>query len=185
FEEERTTSRQGIKGGPKTTEYTYFANAAFALCEGEIAGVRRIWADGREVDLTRVEIRVHRGTGDQVPDPLIEARQGEGNAPAYRGTAYVVIERFPIDDYGRRLPQFQFEVMRPVGALNGQIRSVALIPGSTEYGLLPRPVKLTVRPGEDVTVNRHVSSAASDIEASLEELQALCPKLETVALVVT
>src|SRR5690606_22055387 len=24
FEEERTTSRQGIKGGPKTTEYTYF-----------------------------------------------------------------------------------------------------------------------------------------------------------------
>ncbi|TWG99318.1 putative tail protein [Mesorhizobium sp. J18] len=128
---------------------------------------------------------MHRGTGDQMPDPLIEAKQGEGNAPAYRGTAYVVIERFPIDDYGRRIPQFQFEVMRPVGALNGQIRSVALIPGSTEYGLLPRPVKLTVRPGEDVMVNRHMLSAASDIEASLDELQALCPRLEAVALVVT
>ncbi|MGN6764712.1 MAG: baseplate multidomain protein megatron, partial [Rhizobiaceae bacterium] len=49
FEEKRTTKRQGGKGGPKVTTYSYFANAAFALCEGEIAGVRRIWADGREI----------------------------------------------------------------------------------------------------------------------------------------
>jgi hypothetical protein len=47
FEEKRTTKRQGAKGGPKVTIYSYFANAAFVLCEGEIAGVRRIWADGR------------------------------------------------------------------------------------------------------------------------------------------
>jgi len=41
FEEARETSRQGMKG-PRVTEYSYFANVAFALCEGEIAGVRRI-----------------------------------------------------------------------------------------------------------------------------------------------
>src|SRR4051794_10764440 len=52
FEEASTTTRQGGKGGgAKVTEYSYFANAAFALSEGPIAGVRRVWADGRELDL--------------------------------------------------------------------------------------------------------------------------------------
>src|SRR5690606_39128422 len=101
----------------------------------------RIWADGKEVDLSRAEIRIHTGSEDQLPDPLIEAKQGAGNAPAYRGTAYAVIERFPIDDYGRRIPQFQFEVLRPVGDLHRRIRSVALIPGATEYGLSPTLVR--------------------------------------------
>lgn len=185
FEEESTTTRQGFKGGAKTTSYSYFANAAFTLCEGEIAGVRRIWADGREVDREQVDIRIYRGTEDQDVDPLIEAKQGTGNAPAYRGTAYAVIERFPIDDYGRRLPQFQFEVLRPVDALDSEIRSVALIPGATEYGLSTEPVTLTVSEGETQAVNRHVLSAGTDIEASLDELQMLCPNLESVALVVS
>ncbi|MEQ9247623.1 MAG: host specificity protein, partial [Nitratireductor sp.] len=147
FEETSTTERQGGKGGPKVTTYAYFANAAFAICEGEIAGVRRIWADGQEVDQSKVNIRIYRGTEDQLPDPLIEAKQGAGNAPAYRGTAYVVIDRMPIDDYGRRIPQLQFEVLRPVGALNGKIGSVALIPGSTEFGLSPEAVRIHEKPG--------------------------------------
>ncbi len=185
FEETSTTERQGGKGGPKVTTYNYFANVAFALCEGEIAGVRRIWADGREVDQSKVNIRIYRGTDDQMPDPLIEAKQGGGNAPAYRGTAYAVIDRMPIDDYGRRIPQFQFEVMRPVGALNRSIGSVALIPGSTEFGLSPQAVKVMERPGQHVLVNRNALSAESDLEASLDELQALFPNLKTISLVVS
>ena len=41
-------------GGPKTvtTTYSYFANLAVGLCEGRIAFIRRVWADGRELDLT-------------------------------------------------------------------------------------------------------------------------------------
>ncbi|EKF40644.1 phage host specificity protein [Nitratireductor indicus C115] len=185
FEETSRTERQGLKGGPKYTTYSYFANAAFALCEGEIAGVRRIWADGREIDRTKVEIRVHNGSEEQLTDPLIEAKQGVGNTPAYRGTAYVVIDRIPIDDYGRRIPQFQFEVMRPVGTLHKQIRSVALIPGATEYGLSPTPVDVATAPGEETVVNRNTLLAASDLEASLDELQMLFPNLETVSLVVS
>jgi hypothetical protein len=185
FEEKRSTHRQGGKGGPKVTTYSYFANAAFVLCEGEIAGVRRIWADGRELDRTRYDIRIYNGAEDQLPDPLIEAKQGTDNAPAYRGVAYAVIERFPLDDYGNRIPQFQFEVMRPRDVLNRQIRAVALIPGSTEYGLEPDAVTLRLRKGETQPVNRHMLTAASDFSASLDELQALCPNLENVALVVT
>jgi hypothetical protein len=59
FEEVANTktdrSGQGGKGmaGPKTvtTTYSYFANLAVGLCEGRIAFIRRIWADGREIDL--------------------------------------------------------------------------------------------------------------------------------------
>ncbi len=186
FEEQTRTERQGGKGGgPKVTSYTYFANAAFALCEGEIAGVRRIWADGREIERDKVTIRVYRGTQDQAPDPLIAARQGSGNAPAYRGLAYVVIDRLPIAEYGNRLPQFQFEVLRPVGSLHEDVRAVTLIPGSTEYGLSTEPVRWLIRPGETRHINRNMLHGPTDIVASLDELTALCPNLEHVSLVVS
>lgn len=185
FEETRTSERQGGKGGPRVNSYTYFANAAFALCEGEIATVRRVWADGRELDLTAVTMRLHRGSEDQPPDPLIEAKQGAGNAPAYRGIAYVVFERLPLEAYGNRLPQLQFEVIRPVGPLCGQVRAVALIPGSTQFGYAPGEVSQSVQVGEAGLVNRHVLYAASDFEASIDELVATCPNLTNVALVAT
>lgn len=64
FKETRSTRRQG-KLGPKVTEYAYYGNAAFALCEGEIAGIRRVWADGREIDRETIELRIHCGTEGQ------------------------------------------------------------------------------------------------------------------------
>ncbi len=71
-------------GGSTETTYSYFANIAVGLCEGPIAFVRRVWADGRELDLTTLAMRVHRGDDVQAPDPLIVAKEGAENAPAYR-----------------------------------------------------------------------------------------------------
>jgi hypothetical protein len=185
FEETRTTERQGGKGGPRVTTSSYFGNVAFAICQGPIAGVRRVWADGRELDLDEITMRVYRGDEDQPPDPLIAARQEPGAAPAYRGTAYAVFERLPLDDYGNRYPQLQFEVMRPASGIADRVRAVALIPGSTEFGLSTRAIRRQVGPGETVLVNRHTRAAETDLIASLDELQALCPALEHVALVVS
>jgi hypothetical protein len=182
FEEASQTEREGFKGGARTTTYTYFANAAFGLCEGEIAGIRRVWADGREVDLTQVELRLYRGDETQLPDTLIEARQDA--APAYRGTAYVVLERFPIGDYGNRLPQLQFEVLRPIGGLGEHLKAMALIPGATMHGFATDRVTLSVRRGESEAINRHVLFAETDLDASLDEMAMLCPNLAHVALVV-
>ena len=98
------------KGGPRTVEYAYSLSFAVALCEGPIDGVGRVWADGRAMDLSGVTMRVHRGTGNQTPDALIEAV--EGAAPAYRGTAYVVFEDLPLTAFGNRPPQLSFEVFR-------------------------------------------------------------------------
>ncbi len=47
-----------------------------------------------------------------MPDPLIAAVEGNGNAPAYRGTAYVVLENLDLTPFGNRIPQFSFEVFR-------------------------------------------------------------------------
>ncbi|WP_102957774.1 baseplate multidomain protein megatron [Mangrovicella endophytica] len=188
FEESRETERQGGKGSAGETEvttYSYFGNVAIGLCEGVIAGVRRIWADGEELDLEEIEFRVHAGGEDQQPDPLIELKQGEGNAPAYRGLAYVVFERLPLERWGNRIPQISCEVIRPIGQLERQIRAVTIIPGATEHGLDPKPVRERVDDGEDRTLNRNVLYGRSDFTASLDELQRLCPKLERAALVVS
>ncbi|CAN7644692.1 glycoside hydrolase/phage tail family protein [Rhizobium sp. LjRoot30] len=186
FEEDVTVERAGGKAsGPKVETFSYFGNLAVGLCEGPIAGVRRVWADGREIDLTQVEMRVYPGTATQMPDPLIEAKQGAGKAPAYRGLAYVVFERLPLDDFGNRIPLLQFEVLRTVGRLEAQVRAVTVIPGSTEHGYSTVPVTEKTGEGSARIMNRHVLSQGTDWAASIDELTAVCPNLESVALVVS
>lgn len=184
FEETVTQQRQGGKGrGPKVESYHYHANFALGLCEGPIASIRRVWADGREIDLDSLEMRIYRGTSTQLPDPLIEAKQGAGRVPAWRGLAYVVFERLPLDEFGNRIPALQFEVVRPVGALEPAIKAVALIPGSTEHGYATTQVRETLGVGSVRLLNRNMRQAATDWTQSIDELQALCPNLKSVALV--
>ena len=68
---------KGMGGGPKTvtTTYSYFANLAVGLCEGRIAFIRRVWADGRELDLSTIAMRVHAGSETQ---ERRSADRGEG-----------------------------------------------------------------------------------------------------------
>jgi GTA TIM-barrel-like domain/Putative phage tail protein len=185
-----STTSSGGKGhlvsGPSTTTttYSYFGNFAVGLCEGVIGRVGRIWADGKLLDLSRKTIRVYRGTEDQPPDELIVAKEGSGNTPAYRGLAYVVFERLPLADFGNRIPQLSFEITRPIGALEQMVRAVTLIPGTTEFGYEPSPVVGVSLPGVSAAENRHVSNAASDVQAALDDLQGVCPNLQRVALVV-
>jgi hypothetical protein len=186
FEEEVHRERQGGKAsGPRVETFRYFANIALGLCEGPIAGIRRVWADGRELDLSTVEMRVHTGAETQMPDPLIAARQSGSGTPAYRGLAYLVFERLPLGTYGNRIPLLTVEVLRPVGLLERQIRAVTLTPGATEHGYDPTPVREETGAGRERVINRNVFHGETDWQASLDELQALCPNLERVALVVS
>ncbi|WP_137045471.1 glycoside hydrolase/phage tail family protein [Pseudolabrys sp. FHR47] len=191
LEEVVTTESQTTGGGKgmggsrtttNTTTYSYYANIALGLCEGKISAVRRVWADGKPLDLSGLTMRVYRGDETQTPDPLIVAK--EGQAPAYRGLAYVVFERLPLEDFGNRIPQLTFEVVRAIGKLETMTRAVTLIPGSTEFGYAPSTVVQVMGPGTFAAENRHVSFAPSDIVASLDELQAVAPNLESVAIVV-
>lgn len=193
FEEEVTTtvtrSKSGGKGGQKAQKtyeatYSYYANLAIAICEGPIAFVRRIWADGRELDFTAVSLRIHRGFENQEPDPLIAAKEA-GATPAYRGTAYVVFERFPLANYGNRVPQFSFEVVRAVPGLGEMIRAVTLIPGASEFIYQPTLVNQEPEAGITIAENRHQLHSATDIDGALMHLLALCPNLRRISLVVS
>ncbi len=60
-------------------------------------------------------MRVYKGDEGQSADPLIVAK--DGDVPAYRGLGYVVFERLPLADFGNRIPQLSFEVVRAIGRL--------------------------------------------------------------------
>ncbi|MBK1970992.1 hypothetical protein JIX58_15880, partial [Brevundimonas diminuta] len=182
---ERKEKRSGGKAG-KTVDYAYSLSFAVALCEGEIDGVGRIWADGQPMDMAGVTMRLHRGTEDQTPDPLIEAV--EGRAPAYRGTAYVVFEDLPLDAYGDRPPQLAFEVFRrPQGAepqMEDRLEGVCLIPGAGEFCLATEPVMRREGLTKSTPENVHLTAGQTDLEASLDQLTAQAPRLKRVSLVV-
>ena len=95
-----TETRQGSKGGgPRVTNYSYNISFAVGLCQGEILGIDRVWANGAVLDTSGVTMRIYKGAEDQQIDPIIAAIDGP-DVPAFRGTAYVVFENFPLDNYG-------------------------------------------------------------------------------------
>lgn len=175
-------STGGSRTTTTTTTYSYFANLAVGLCEAPISCVLRVWADGKPLDLTGVSMRVYTGNEGQTADPLIVAK--DGDVPAYRGLGYVVFERLPLADFGNRIPQLSFEVVRAIGRLEQMMRAVTLIPGATEFEYEPATVVQVTGPGQSAPENRHVAHAGADIVASLDELQAIAPNLERVAVVV-
>jgi len=177
----------GAKGLSPATEETeeVLASFAIAFCEGRVARLGRIWADGQPLDTRGLNLRFYHGDEDQAPDSLIEAIQGMGNAPAYRGLCYLVVENLPLSRFGNRIPQLSAELCRVVGDLEPSISAVTLIPGATEFGYDPEPRVRVLGPGVGASENAHFIPGTSNWSWSLDELQALCPNLEHVALVVS
>ncbi len=183
-----TTSQGGKGGGPKvtTTTYLYTASFAVALAEGPISGIGRVWADGKPLDLTNVTWRIYKGDETQTPDPFIEAKMGTGNAPAYRGTAYVMFEALDLTAFGNRIPQLSFEVLRPIDApdtAEGLIKAVTMIPATGEFQYGTTPVSRGTG-GNSASENVHSLGGVPDIIVSLDQLQAAAPHIESVSLVV-
>jgi hypothetical protein len=112
---------EGGKGGPSYTTYSYTCSFASSICEGPIGGVTRIWADGlliydkrptntgKQVGFKSGGYKFYLGTEEQLPDPTIQAIQGD--TPAYRGQAYLVITDLQLEKFGNRIPSLSFEVV--------------------------------------------------------------------------
>jgi hypothetical protein len=193
FSESRT--RRGGKGMPsqRVTEYSYTVSLAIALCEGEILGVGRIWADGAEIQPVTITMRTYTGTETQIPDPVIEAQEGAELAPAYRGIAYVVIESLDLSAFGNRIPQFSFEVMRSssgsvvgrVKDLQEAIQAVAIMPGTGEYAYAVEKQNIASQFDFLRTVNVNSPSGKSDFSTSVDQLQMELPRCKAASLVVS
>jgi len=197
FEEIVTTEvHRGGKGGggrartdTQIDSYSYRVSLALGLCEGTILRVGRVWADGEEIGPDRIALRVYTGSETQMPDPKIEAVEGAGAVPAFRGLAYVVIEDLDLAPFGNRVPQFSFEVVRKAAAgpagVQDLTRAVALIPGCGEYALSTTPVHYDYGPGSSGTANVHSPGGRSDLAVSLEHLRGELPQCRAVSLVVS
>lgn len=189
FLESQSTTDLG-KGAPEVTEFSYSVSLAVALSEGEISRIGRIWADGLEIGRSDINMSVYTGTQDQLPDPRMEAIEGAGNVPAYRGLAYVVIEDLDLSKFGNRVPQFSFEVIRPVSGedpnsqnLADVIEAVALIPGTGEYALATQPEHYGAGPGVNQSANVNTPSGKTDFLTSLDNLAGDLPNCGSALLV--
>ncbi len=190
-----TTASAGGKGGgasATTRRYSYSVSVAIALCEGPIAGIGRIWADGQPMDLSAVQYRVHDGREDQPADPLIAALTSD--APRYAGTAYILFEDLPLEPYGNRVPQITVEVRRPPApppayrdgpALPALIEGVALSPGSGEFALATEPVRRVLGEGVYASENLNNTRGTPDFIAALDQLQETIPACRSALLIVS
>jgi len=116
-------TKQG-KGGPVNVEERMSLTFAIRICEGPIAGIRRVWEDEKlvydvrpEPDLSAedsaryaAKFRFFNGSEDQLPSPALEKVRGAGNVPSYRGTAYIVFDDLDVTDRRGSVPNFRFEV---------------------------------------------------------------------------
>ena len=192
----------GGKGGrPKVIRknYNYFVTMAIGLCEGEIDEVLRVWANGSLVQLDNNTYRIYKGTNEQMPDSLIEAVEGVGSTPAFRGLAYVVIENFPLADFANRVPNFTFEVRKNTNKrleekrVEDLITGVVMIPGSGEFVYEPEirykeygneNQGVWIPKGTQEPINHHNHTSEADCILALKQLQSTCKNVSWIALVV-
>ena len=192
FQETAQRSGGGGKGAPRSssTSYSYSVSLGIALCQGPALRLGRVWADGIEIAAGSLDLRFYCGDDAQMPDPKIEAVEGAGQAPAYRGVAYVVIEDLDLSRFGNRVPQFSFEVIcRAATALGadsdvaGCVQAVALIPGTGEYALATTKVSFHDGPGVRRAANVHSVEDKTDFSLSLQHLSEELPRCGSVSLV--
>ncbi|MEO8242156.1 MAG: glycoside hydrolase TIM-barrel-like domain-containing protein [bacterium] len=191
---ESSQSSGGGKGTrqPSTTAYSYSVSLAIGLCIGVASSVGRVWADGIEIAKDSLDLRFYPGSETQLPDAKIEAVEGAGNAPSYRGIAYVVIEELQLARFGNRVPAFSFEVIRRANISNpadradiaNSVKAVAMIPGSGEYALATSSEFFKLAPGKNQPANVHSISGQSDFDASLSQLRDELPNCGSISLVV-
>jgi hypothetical protein len=106
-----------------------FVSLAVGICKGPIDAVLRIWANdllifdatgtstGVNSPTLYIEKTVYLGTEAQTADPWMEAFEGAGEVPGYRGIAYVVFKNFPLASFGDQVPNFEFEVSSSASSL--------------------------------------------------------------------
>lgn len=137
-EEEEDSGGKG-GGGSSSTTYSYSVSYAVAIAGRPCRRIRRIWMNGKLVfDLSDAdgspalpaydpvngmlytanmgthvvfsELHFWPGTTTQIADAMMEAHEGVGNVPAYRGVCYVTFKDLQLADFGNRVPNTEFEL---------------------------------------------------------------------------
>lgn len=136
--EHKKSERQGKASGPVQITYTYTRSYAIGICEGEISGLLLVKRNGKivyegrtDAELTALgmtatqisqaraasasfltKCTIYNGDETQVADPTIEAWQGVGNVPGFRGLAYIVLHDDDVTELRGAIPQYEFVVCK-------------------------------------------------------------------------
>lgn len=124
--------QQGKGGGPIIESERLYGTFAIRICaslfdgpgtRNGVTGIRKIWEDEKLVyDVSEGSaileesaayaegFTFYPGNETQLPDPDLEAIEGVGNVPAYRGRAYIVFNYKDLTDRRGSVPQFRFEI---------------------------------------------------------------------------
>lgn len=190
---------KGFGGGAQGDSYEYYGTFAIAICAGPISAIKRVWADSKlltadTLNTSSDNYNYYLGTESQLPDPIIESFEGAGNVPAFRGLAYIVVQNFPLAEYGNRIPNFTFEVQNGLyGAdpVHSKIKQILLSPGYGEFAYSTTVQKAqpvlkylsgSVPRGEAYTLNVHTPGGEADIVMSLRQALTVFPNIDTIGL---
>src|SRR5690606_34954359 len=138
---------------------------------------------------------VHFGDETQGVDDIIAKYLPAGTIPAYRGRAYVVIEDFPLAEYGNRIPNFTFEIRRTLKfspSVEEKVKDIVMIPGAGEFvygtqnttkqdGYFAYFGGAFTPSGEKKTLNMHNYDGKADVLVAIDQLIKNLPNLEWVA----
>lgn len=192
---------KGKKVKQKNIMYYYFLSFAIAICKGEIAEIKNIWADTELLDLTNYKHRIYYGRETQLPDVLISSIEGIEKTCAYRDLCYIVFENFPLSDFGNRIPNFTFEIKRKSlfdyndeSLLENMVSGVNLIPGCGEF-VYSNEIQYKVYNGkyldfvidgigEKIRINQNNNEGKADCVVAIDQLQDALPKCQWVSPVV-
>lgn len=100
------------------------ASWAVAVCKGPQGALLRVWFNKILIfDYTQSstsgyvshpnyanKLVFYKGDEIQTADPTMEAEEGAGNVPAYRGTCLIVFKDIPLGAFGDELPEVEAEV---------------------------------------------------------------------------
>ena len=179
-------ARAARGGGTETTEYSYFANFAVGALRGADRRHRPHLGRRQAARPGGVTFRVYRGDEDQERRQPDRRQAGSGDAPAYRGTAYVVFERCrsPISATASRSFRSRCSGRSPRhrGACARGLRDPRLDRVRLRHRCRSRATRRRRRRRGGERACR--CATTSDWTVSIDELQALCPNLEWVTLVV-
>lgn len=167
------------KGGSKQTASTWeiFGTFAVGFHLGEITAYKRIWFGSKLVydagssDLEAImatneaggSITLYTGTSTQLPDPLIQSDMGVDNTPGYRGLAYIVVNNWPMVEWGNSLAGLQIKAELVVdGTITQYDRRVYVPSGLFDpYGLYAGPFNPRIDSGM-IRFNKGTSEYAVD-----------------------
>lgn len=157
----------GGKGGGGTqtiTSYSYSCSFAVGICKGPIDGVLKIWADGKllysitgesEVVLnSALSMTVFNGDETQLPCSIIEASEGAGQVPGFRGLAYIVFEDLDLTPFGNRIPNLNFEISTSIdyGTQTHVVIEGISLHSTTQVDSDPSNTLTFILTGNDLTV---------------------------------